>query len=94
MNDTKGLILATVFITAVSAFVKQVSGNESPTFRTYLGASFMGIFLTGIGMVNARLARNFAILIIFSVLLKNGGALFTFASQSTKQPKQAKQAKG
>lgn len=47
----------------------------------------MGIFLTGIGMVNARLARNFAILIIFSVLLKNGGAVFTFAAQSTKQPK-------
>jgi len=90
MDDTKGLILATVFVTAVAAFIKQVSGNQPATFRTYLGASLMGIFLTGIGMVNARLARNFAILIILSVLLKNGGALFTFTSQATAKPKQQK----
>ena len=87
MDSTKGLILATVVVTAVTTFIRQVSGSKPATFRAYLGASLMGIFLTGIGMVNARLARNFCILIIFSVLLKNGDALGKFTVQSTKPKK-------
>lgn len=84
MDDTKGLILATVVVTAATTFIRQASGTKTVTFRSYLGASLMGIFLTGIGMVNARLARNFCILIMFSVLLKNGDALGKFASKTAK----------
>lgn len=83
MDETKGLILATVIIAAATTFVRQVSQSRLQ-FRAYLGASFMGIFLAGIGMVNARLARNFCILIILSVLLKDGGNVFTFAAKASK----------
>lgn len=80
MDQTKGLILATVIITAATTFVRQISTN-TVQFRSYLGASFMGIFLTGIGMVNVKLARNFCVLIIFGVLLRDRGHIFTWATQ-------------
>lgn len=83
-NGTKGLILVTVLVTAVTTFVREtVHGRVE--FRSFLGASFMGIFLTAIGMVNARLARNFCLLIIFAVLLKDGGNIFDFASKASGQ---------
>jgi len=84
MNSTKGLILVTVIVTAVTTFIRE-AGKGKVEFRSFLGASFMGIFLTGIGMVNARLARNFCLLIIFGVLLKDGGNIFKFAGQASSQ---------
>lgn len=88
MNNTKGLIIACVVLTAATTFVRDAE-QGSVEFRPFLGAAFMGIFLSLIGMANDKLARNFAMLIILGVLLKDGGHVFTFAA-STQQDKKGK----
>lgn len=85
MDNTKGLIVATVAILMATEFVKQASGKGNVTVRSYLGASFVGIFLTGMGMADEQLARNFAMLIILGVLLKDGTTVFGFAANATKK---------
>lgn len=88
VDDTRGLILATVLLASAVSFVNQASGRKPVSYRSYLGASFMGIFLVIIGMVDEKLARNFAILIILSILLRDKGNLFLFAENAGKEPKQ------
>lgn len=85
MNNTKGLVIACVVLTAATTFIREAETGDVQ-FRPFLGAAFMGIFLSLIGMANDRLARNFAILIILGVLVKDGGHVFTFAA-STQEKK-------
>jgi len=82
--NTQALIVSCVAITASTTFVREVKQGTGVEFRPYLGAAFMGIFLSLVGMASDQLARNFAILIILGVLLKDGGDVFTFASSVTK----------
>jgi len=88
MDNTKGLVIAAVVITAATTFIREAE-EGTVDFRPYLGAAMMGIFLSLIGLANDRLARNFAILIILGVLLKDGGHVFSFAAgtQDTKKGK-------
>lgn len=88
MTNTKGLVIAAVVITVATTFVRNAEKGEVE-FRPFLGAAFMGIFLSLIGMANDRLARNFAMLIILGVLVKDGGHVFTFAA-STQTSKKGK----
>lgn len=85
MDNTKGLIIGTVILTGATTFIRQAKGGTL-TFRSYLAASFVGIFLSAIAMANPRLARNFAVLIIFGVLLKDNGGLFKFAAGASGNP--------
>jgi hypothetical protein len=84
--STQGLIVASVVVTAGTTFVAQSkSGNIQ--FRSYLAASFVGIILSGMAMVNEQLARNFALLVMVVALLRNGAATTSFISQSTSKVK-------
>lgn len=85
MNDTKGWIIGAVVITSATTFVRQ-AGTGTITFRSYLASSFMGIALTGIGMASPELAKNLAVLIILSVLVKDAGAIFTSTSKIVGAP--------
>lgn len=69
--NTGGIIVASVVITAGTTFVAQASKGEWH-FQSYLAASFVGIILSGMAMVNEQLARNFALLVILVALLRNG----------------------
>lgn len=85
MNDTKGWIIGAVVVTSATTFVRQ-AGTGTITFRSYLASSFMGIALTGIGMASPELAKNLAVLIILSALVKDAGSLFTSTSKIVGAP--------
>jgi hypothetical protein len=82
MVSTNVVILSSVTLTAATTLLKELEQGKME-FRPFLSASVMGIMLTGMAMVNDRLARNFAILIVMVVLLKDGGHVFTFAQSAT-----------
>jgi hypothetical protein len=69
--DSQGLIVAAVVVTAGTTFVNQAAAN-AVTFKPYLSAAFVGIFLSAMDMVSSQLAQNFCILVIVVALLRNG----------------------
>lgn len=87
MTDASGMIVAAVVVTAGTTFVAQVT-HGSFVFRSYLAASFLGIMLAFLAMINEQLARNFALLVILVALVRNGDKTFSFFSRSS-APQQA-----
>lgn len=83
MVESQGIIIAAVVVTAGTTFIAQAA-NGKIQFRSYIAASFVGIFLSAIAMLNDQLARNFAILVIVVALLRNGSQTFDYLSGSSK----------
>lgn len=80
--NTNGIIVASVVITAGTTFVAQAATGHWH-FQSYLAASFVGILLSGMAMVNEQLARNFAILVILVALLRNGKQTLSYLGLKT-----------
>lgn len=83
MDDTSGIIVAAVVVTAGTTFIAQAS-NGNIKFRSYLAASFVGIFLSAIAMINDQLAKNFAILVLVVALLRNGTKTLSYLGMGNK----------
>lgn len=66
-----------------STYAKQVSQGKL-TVRPLLGILFAGMFLYGIYSFDQGLANGFALLILTTALLVNGGALFSAISNALK----------
>lgn len=77
MDDTSGLIVAAVVVTAGTTFVAQAASGKLQ-FHSYLAAAFVGIFLAAIAMVNDQLGKNFAILVLVVALLRNGSKTLSY----------------
>lgn len=80
--NSGGLIVASVVITAGTTFIAQAATGKWH-FQSYLAASFVGIMLSGMAMVNDQLARNFAILVILVALLRNGQQTMKYLGVTT-----------
>lgn len=80
--NSQGIILASVVITAGTTFVAQAATGHWH-FQSYLAASFVGILLSGLAMINDQLARNFAILVILVALLRNGTQTLNYLGVKT-----------
>jgi hypothetical protein len=88
MDDT-GVIVAAVIVTVGSGYIATIADGKVPAFNSFLAGGFMGMFLFAIASVNSQLARQFAILIIIGVLLRNGDAVFGWTTRvSSAQAKQ------
>jgi len=92
-DTTKGLIVAAVLLTTVTAFIRNAHHGRVE-FRTFLASGILGSFLFGIGMVSEKLARNFAVLVILVALLQNGPDAFAFTADKTNLAKPGKGTKG
>lgn len=71
-----GLTIATVLVAVGTTETKTVIGGKGFQLRPVIGGFILGIFLFGLGSVNASLAKNFCILIIVTAILINGAQVF------------------
>lgn len=79
-----GLTIATVVIAVGTTEAKSVIGGKGFDLKPVIGGFILGIFLFGLGSVNAKLASNFCILIIITALLVNGIQVFKVFNTASK----------
>lgn len=83
MADQSAVIPVSLVVTGISTYVHEL-GQGKLTVRPLLGVMFLGMFLYGLGSFEPGLANGFALLIMTTALLVNGGALFSAISNALK----------
>lgn len=78
-DNAQGIIVTSALVTFALAFMNSyIVPRKTPRVRLYIGVAILYIALSVIAQFNAKIARAFAILVMVTALLSEGGGVLNW----------------